>query len=78
MESGKKTGPRPLSFGNVFGTWIMIVTVMSFLAYLFVYDQQFLIVLLIATVVLVGIPWVFTRMWNARVKRHEMRHFHED
>ena len=78
MESEKKTGPRPLSFGDVFGTWIVIVIVISFLAYLFVYDQQLLIFLLIATVVLVGIPWVFTRLWNARIKRMEMRHFHED
>ncbi len=70
--------PKRMSLADAIGIWLLILAVVAFIAYMVAYDPMGLAYTLFALGVLFGIPYVFTRLWNAHLDRRERKHYHAD
>jgi hypothetical protein len=76
MSSGKT--PKPLHFGNVFGIWMLVLIVGAFVVFTAMYDPTALAITVFAVLVMFGIPYLVTRLWNWNLARLERKHYHAD
>ena len=69
---------KKLIWGEVAFVWFIALLCAAFLLYLYFYNPIWLVGIGGFFIVVIALPWLFTRWWNARLDRLVQKHYHED